>query len=82
MLMDNSIEVKDKALSSIKEAQDMTMHRIQDLQKQVETLDKNTRERIAKLENVAQEIVDEQKTTLEQGVTKAKEVLSSQSSKN
>ena len=82
MLMDNSVEVKDKALLSINEAQDMTIHKIQDLQKQVETLDRNTRERITKLENVAQDIVNGQRITLEKGVTKVKEVLSPQTSNN
>ena len=82
MLVDNSMEVRDKALSSVKEAQEMTIHTIQDLQKQVETLDRNTRERISKLEDAAQSIINEQRTTLEKGVHKAKDVLSPQSSKN
>ena len=64
MLVDNSMEVRDKALSSIKEAQEMTIHTIQDLQKQVETLDRNTRERISILEDMLEYLAPDENAKL------------------
>lgn len=75
LLKDESDEMVNKAVSSVREAQDSAKATLQDTQSRLEAFNQETRERLAKLQEIARKTVDEQKESLEKGYTKAREVV-------
>lgn len=82
LLVENSQEIKDKALKSIQEVQESALKTIEDAQTRMETLNMEARERIARLQNVGQTTLGEQKQSLEKGIKEAKETLTTETSPN
>jgi gas vesicle protein len=75
ILIDEGDEMVNKAVSSIRTAQDKAMSMIQDAQSRVETLNKETNDRIQKLQEIARDTMNEQKESVKKGYSKAKEVV-------
>lgn len=80
VLVDNSQEIKNKALKSIQEVQDSALTAIEEAQARIEALNMETRERFTKLQDIGQTTLDEQKQSLEKGLREAKETLAAETS--
>ena len=75
LIKDESEEMTKKAVISIQKAQDTAMTTIQEAQSRLETLNQETKVRFGKLQEIAQNTVEEQKESLEKGYSNAKEVV-------
>jgi len=75
LLKDESEEMVNKAKTSAREVQDTAMSTLQDAQTRLETFNRETKERLAKLQEIAKTTMGEQKESLEKGYSKAREVV-------
>ena len=80
LLVQNSQEIKDKAMKSIQEVQDSALVAIEEAQARIEALNKETRERFFKFQDIGQTTLDEQRQSLEKGLQEAKETLATETS--
>lgn len=74
-LKDESDVLLKKAAVSAREVQDTAKSTLQDAQTRLEAFNQETKERLAKLQAIAQDTMGEQKESLEKGYSKAKEVV-------
>ena len=75
ILVDGGDELVNKAVSSIRAAQDNALSTIREAQSRVETLNNETKDRLQKLQGIAKETFDEQKESVKKGYSKAKETV-------
>lgn len=74
-LKDESDEMLDKAMTSAREVQNTARSTIQDAQTRLETFNQETKERLAKLQEIAKSTMEEQKESLEKGYSEARDVV-------
>ncbi len=74
-LMEEGDVMINKAVSSIRVAQDKALSTIQEAQTRLETLNEETKDRLQKLQGIAKDTLDEQKESVKKGYSKAKEVV-------
>lgn len=75
LLKGESEEMINKAVTSAREVQNTAKSTIQDAQTRLETFNRETKERLAKLQEIAKNTMGEQKESLEKGYSKAREVV-------
>ncbi len=75
ILVGEGDEMLNKALSSIRMAQEKALATIQSAQTRMESLNEEAKDRIQKLEEIAKDTLSEQKESVKKGYSKAKEVV-------
>jgi gas vesicle protein len=75
ILIDEGDEMVNKAVTSIRAAQENALSTIRDAQARLETLNNEAKDRLQKLQSVAKETFDEQKESASKGYSKAKEII-------
>ena len=68
-------DMMDKAIKAIREAQDTALSALKDTQSHVEALSQETKDRLAKLQEIAENTLDEQKQSIKKGYSNAKKVV-------
>jgi gas vesicle protein len=76
ILSENSQKMKEEALSSIQEAQDIAIAQLNEAQVRLEKLNKETRKLFTQLQTIGKTTLEEQKNVLDNGSVKAKEDVS------
>ena len=77
IMLDQSNELRGKALKSFQDAQNTTVNTINDAQERLEKINKEASELISKLREIGQITLDEQKLSLGKGFKKVKEAIRS-----
>jgi len=75
VLVDEGQEIMDKTKASVKDTQDTAASIIENAQVRIDTLSKETRERLEQLQDVAKDTFGKQKESLEEGYSHAKEIV-------
>ena len=75
LIKDESEEMMNKAVISAREVQSTARSTIQDAQTRLEAFNRETKERLARLQRIAKNTMGEQKESLEKGYSKAREVV-------
>jgi gas vesicle protein len=75
IMLDQSLELRDKALQSVQDAQNATLKSIKDTQEQLEVLNQDARILIKKLQEIGQITLEEQKQSLGKGLNRVKDAL-------
>jgi len=68
-------EMMDRAVTTIREAQDSALAAIRETQTRLETLNLEAKDRISKLQEIAESTLNEQKQSLIKGYSEAKKVV-------
>lgn len=75
LMLDQSLELRDKALQSVQDAQKVTLNTISDAQDRLEELNQEARTLIKKLQEIGQITFEEQKQSLGKGIDRVKDAL-------
>ncbi len=68
-------DMMNKAVSSIREAQDTALAAIKDTQSRMDALSQETKDRLTKLQEIAEHTFDEQKQSIQKGYSNARKVV-------
>jgi len=74
-MLDQSLELRDKALQSVQDAQKATLNSINDAQERLDELNQEARTLIKKLQEIGQITIEEQRQSLGKGFTQVKDAL-------
>jgi len=74
-LRDESDEMLNKAVTSARDAQESAKSTVKDAQTRLEAFNQETKERLARLQEIAKNTFKEQKESLEKGYSSAREVV-------
>jgi gas vesicle protein len=75
IMMNQSLELRDKALQSIQDAQKATLNSLNDAQDRLEELNQEARTLIKKLQEIGQITIEEQRQSLGKGIDRVKDAL-------
>jgi gas vesicle protein len=75
IMFDQSRELRDKAMKSFQDAQQITVDTLNDAQSRLETINKQAAELIKQLQEIGQITLEEQKQSMAKGLNKAKEAI-------
>lgn len=75
ILAENSQKMKESALDSIQEAQEVALSKLNQTQIHLDTLNKETKELLGQLQTVGKTTVEGQKEVLEEGYEQVKEAV-------
>jgi gas vesicle protein len=78
VLMDESIEIRDRVLKSIQDAQQATLVTLDEAEAQLDVLNQEVKDRFGKLQEIGQATLEEQKESLDKGVKEAREVITAE----
>lgn len=73
--VENSREIKDNALESIQAVQEAALATIDDAQTRIDTINQETRGRLAKLQDIGQTTLDERMESLDKSLSDTKETI-------
>jgi len=74
-LMTEGQEKADRAIKTVREAQESILATIEDAQARLETMNRDTKERLQKLQDIARGTIDEEKEILEKRYREAKDAM-------
>jgi gas vesicle protein len=75
ILVDESQRIKDSTIDTIQETQEKALQAVKEAQMRAEKLNREARERLDRLQKIAQDVAEEQKDSLEKGVSEAKKAV-------
>jgi gas vesicle protein len=77
MLISESQQIKEKTIDTIQETQNRALEAIKEAQLRAEKLNQEAMERLNRLQKIAHDVAEEQKSSLEKGVSEAKDAMKS-----
>jgi gas vesicle protein len=75
IMLDQSLELRDKAQQSVQDAQKAALKSINDAQDRLEELNQEARTLIKKLQEIGQITIEEQRQSLGKGIDRVKDAL-------
>jgi gas vesicle protein len=75
ILVDNSQKLKEDALDSIQQAQDLALEKVNEAQIRIDAINKETKELLSQLQSIGESTLEAEKEILEEGYEKTKEAV-------
>ncbi len=76
ILVDNSQKLKNEALDSIQQAQDVALEKVNEAQIRMDSINKETKELLSQLQSIGESTLKAEKEILEKGYQKTKKAVS------